>query len=84
MAAELESPPFGVRAVLLAMAAFFMGLLAISLLLTRKPPPPAYVVPPSAASVTWPEGFVEWEDVAAPSASGARTAPTPSASASVE
>lgn len=69
MAVQLESPPFGIRAFMLAVAAFFIGLGALTLVLTRKAPAPLYVVPPSASSVAWPEGFVEWQELAAPSAS---------------
>lgn len=77
---ELSTPPFRVRAAVLALAALAMGIAALVLALTSKPRKAELVPVPSAAEPPWPEGFVEW--TALPVESGALpSAPAATASA---
>lgn len=57
---ELATPPFRIRALVLALAALAMGIAALVLALTSKPRKAELLPVPSAAEPPWPEGFVEW------------------------
>ncbi len=70
------TPPFRVRAIVLALAALAMAVAALVLALTQKPRKAELMPAPSAAEPPWPEGFVEWTALPIDSVS-----PTPSATA---
>lgn len=77
--------PFRRRALMLALAAFAIGVAALVLALTYKPYKPTLRPRPSATvSVAWPEGFVEWDelllDSASPLSPSSSTPPRPAAS----
>jgi hypothetical protein len=71
---ELATPPFRVRALVLALAALAMGIAALVLALTSKPRKAELLPAPSAAEPPWPEGFVEWTALPADSAQATPTA----------
>lgn len=76
---ELATPPFRIRALVLALAAFAMGVAALVLALTQKPRKAELVRAPSAAEPPWPDGFVEW--TALPVTSSAPSSPAATGSA---
>jgi hypothetical protein len=77
---ELATPPFRIRALVLALAALCMGIAALVLALTQKPRKAELIPVPSAAEPPWPEGFVEW--TALPEQSAAPSSPAATGSAS--
>src|SRR5215216_5513405 len=66
---ELATPPFRIRAFVLALAALAIGIAALVLALTSKPRKAELLPAPSAAEPPWPEGFVEWTALPAGSSS---------------